>query len=63
MPREFCRNAVLSFYNRLAHCQTAEGRQFAIICNILLILAILGYDVSNAIFHIAIQTLTFYDVI
>ncbi|KYN17065.1 hypothetical protein ALC57_10664 [Trachymyrmex cornetzi] len=24
---EFCRNAV-SFYNRLSHCQTAEGRQF-----------------------------------
>ena len=30
MPREFCRNAVLSFYNRLAHCQTAEGRQFVL---------------------------------
>jgi len=28
MPHEFCRNAVLTFYNRLAHCQTAEGRQF-----------------------------------
>jgi len=27
MPREFCRNVILSFYN-LAHCQTAEGRQF-----------------------------------
>ncbi|KYQ53894.1 hypothetical protein ALC60_07187 [Trachymyrmex zeteki] len=28
MSREFCRNAVVSFYNRLAHCQTAEERQF-----------------------------------
>ncbi|KYN15703.1 hypothetical protein ALC57_11999 [Trachymyrmex cornetzi] len=28
MPREFCRNAILSFYNRLAHYRTAEGRQF-----------------------------------
>ncbi|KYQ47267.1 hypothetical protein ALC60_13715 [Trachymyrmex zeteki] len=28
IPREFYRNAVLSFYNCLAYCQTTEGRQF-----------------------------------
>jgi len=28
IPRDYIRNAVLGFYNRLAHCQTVNGEHF-----------------------------------
>jgi len=36
--REFCRNAISSFYNRLAHYQTAERHQFEHLLQCLVLL-------------------------